>query len=283
MEEKTQKPKKKKLLVVLVVAAVVILCCGAPLAISMITYGVVGDSASLRYSEPAVVEEPIWLHRDDDVEDFESDMELLDLLGISFDESDYLDILDSYPEDFEEVVIADTQTDEEVKMNTYTNDYFPNFTFEYSSDWHVTEDYEDSEFEEGAQDLEITLEKDDYVLSISLIPIGPIGLHANCYEDLDYTRVQDEIVRAFDGDGYDYGYMYDDEYDQEAFESSRELYGEGDYVACGDLNILGGTETTFYNDVVEDYLTALLSVFLHEKGAKDENIIKEVDDIVVQL
>lgn len=288
MSQEDKKPKKKIVLIAVLIA-VLLLCCIAPIIIS-ITLGIFGqDENPGRYTEPATITDPLWLNNEKDLGDFQSDKELMELLGINIGEDYFRDILDNYYEDLEEIIIEEKEEEEieeeEIitEMYTYSNEFFPELTFQYPSTWQLFEKLENSEMLKDAKDLDLTLRKGDYELFVSAISVGPMGLHAICYEDLEYTRIKDEIIRSFDGVGYSYGYFYDNSYDKKTFEEIKDLEGDGDYIGCGDINILKGTPTTFTDEMTEDNLSAILTIFLQEKGAYDENIIRESDEIIKQL
>ncbi len=277
----SKKPKKKIILIVSIIV-ILLLCCGLPGILSFLTFR--NQGKVLGFSEPP------WLYMKEDLERFEFEMELMELLGIDLGENYLENVIENMDEDFEikpEEVVEKEEKIEEEKVERYSNEFFPELSFEYSG-WELEEKLSDSKLISNAKDLEITLRKNKYILQINLMPLGPTGFEPTCYRDdeIEYTRIQGDIVRAFDGISYSYGYMYDQEHERESFEMAKEMYvGEEGYFACGDTNIFDITSTTFFDEEFfsDDYLSALISVKLHEKGEENKKTIKEADDIVMSL
>jgi len=279
------KKPKKKIFWILLVVVLLLLCCALPSLLGILNLR--------KQTEVLGFSEPPWLYMKEDLEKFEFDMELMELLGIDLGE-DYLEsVIEEIDEDFEidTEVVKKEEEEKKVevkdKVETYSNEFFPELSFEYSG-WELEEKLRDSKLITNAKDLELTLKKNNYILQISLTTVGPMGLEPMCYkeDEIEYTRIQKDTVRAFDGISYSYGYMYDQEHEAESFEMAKEFYVEQDgYIACGDSNILKVTSTTFIDEEFfsEDYLSAIISVKLHEKGEKDNDTIKQADQIVAHL
>lgn len=278
-----KKPKKKIFWIILIVI-LLLLCCGLP--------SILGILNLRKQTEVLGFSEPPWLYMKEDLERFEFEMELMELLDIDLGENYLETVIEDLGEDFEikqeeEEIKEEKIIEKKAEVKEYSNEFFPELSFEYS-EWELEEKLRDSKLINNAKDLELTLKKNKYILQISLTTVGPMGLEPMCYkkDEIEYTRIQGDTVRAFDGISYSYGYMYDQNHEAESFEMSKEFYiGEDGYVACGDTNILKVTSTTFIDEEFfsEDYLSAIISVQLHEKGEENEKVIKEADQIVSHL
>ncbi len=275
------KKPKKTIFFVLLVVVLLLLCCGVPSIFSFFNFKN-KDEIILGFSEPP------WLYTSEDLETFNFEMELMELLEIDLGENYLESVMEDVEEDFEvKEGVVEKKEEERVEVKTYSSEFFPEFSFEYSG-WKLDERLSDSKLVGNGKDLELTLEKDNYILRINLTTLGPAGFEPICYKEgeIAYTRIQGDTVRAFDGISYSYGYMYDQEHETESFEMAKEMYfGEEGYFACGDTNILGITSTTFFDEEFfsQDYLSAIMSAKLHEKGDKNESIIKQADEIIKKL
>lgn len=279
----SEKKPKKKLVVILVVVAILLLCCGGPIAVLTMT----GRGITLFDSDEPIFSSPPWLYIQEDKDTFDAEVELMELLGVDLGEEYIEEVLEEdgdfdFSRDYGEVEEA------KVEFEKYTNDLYPEISFEYSNAWKLTEETEESEMVDNGKNLTIILERDDYVLRITNMVMPPMGLVEMCYEKdkVEYTRIEGDIVRVVDERGYTYGYLYDSNHEKEYFEDLKDMnrVGTEEFVACGDTYILKTTSSSFQDDEFgDDNLGAIVSVMLYEQGEKNEKILSEVEDIVLEL
>jgi hypothetical protein len=209
---------------------------------------------------------------------------ILKFMNVPIDEDSDSDNGDIKLEEEEHLIIEAEENGLIGGIKVYTSEFFPELYIEYPKSWILSEKVTDSTMT-GAKDVTLKFEKSGYTLQFSIMPVGPVGLYADCYTEdkLDYVRIQKEYVRNYDGENYFYGYLYDSDFRANDFEEARSFEGYGDeYIACGDLHILGILKTSFFDKdfFSDDYLYALVGASLYEKGVRNEDILLEADAIV---
>ncbi len=252
----------------------------------LLGYGIFSNWPPFFERDGGVFTKPPWLYSQEDIDSFDAEMELMNLLGIDLGEEYISEVLEDDGDfDFSK---SEKEKPEEVKVEEslqYSNDLYPKIEFEYSSLWKLTEELKESELVDDAKNLTIIMERDDYVLRISTMVMPPMGLEGMCYEknQLEYTRIGGDVVRVVDERGYTFGHLYDDNHEKGYFNDLKELnrVGTEDFIACGDINILKTTESSYSNEYGD--LGAIVSVILHERGEKSIEIISDVDDIILSL